>query len=48
MESLFSQLDLRIWLDDMLGDASDADRLVATLKAVFDICLEKGLKLYHL
>ncbi len=29
----------------MLGFASDADRLVATLKAVFAICLEKGLML---
>ncbi len=45
MESVFSHLDLLIWLDDMLGYAPDADRLVATLKAVLDICLEKGLKL---
>ncbi len=43
-ESLFSHLDLLIWVDDMLGYASDADRLVATLKAVFDICMENGLK----
>ncbi len=44
MESQFSHLDLLICLDDMLGYASDADRLVATLKDVFDICLEKGQK----
>ncbi len=45
MESLFSHLDQLIWLDDMLDYASDAARLVATLKALFDICLEKGLKI---
>ncbi len=45
MESLVSHLDLLIWLENMLGYASDAERLVATLKAVFQICLEKGLKL---
>ncbi len=32
----------------MLDYASDADRLVATLKPVFDICLDKGLKLNRL
>ncbi len=45
MESRFSHLDLLIWLDDMLRYASDADRLVAMLKAAFEICLEKGLSL---
>ncbi len=43
--SLSSHLDLLICLDDMLGSATDADRLFATLKAVFDICLEKCLNL---
>ncbi len=43
MESLFSHLDLLIWLDDMLGYVSDADRLVATLKAVFDSVWRKAL-----
>ncbi len=42
MESLFSDLDLLNWLDDVLGDASDADRLVPTLKAVFDIVWRKA------
>ncbi len=32
-------------LDDILGYASDADSFVATLNAVFGICLEKGLNL---
>ncbi len=45
MESLISHLDLLNWLDDMLGYAKNADRRFATLKAVLDICLEKGLKL---
>ncbi len=45
MEALFSLLNLLIWLDDMLGYAEDADTLIATLKSVFTICHEKGLKL---
>ncbi len=45
IESLFCHLDLLIWMDDMLGYATDPDQLFATLKAVFDICLENCLKL---
>ncbi len=45
MESLFFHLDLLIWRDDMLGYASDAERFLAALKAVFYSFLKKGLKL---
>ncbi len=46
MESLFSHFDLLIWLDDMLDYcARTLDRLLASLKAVFEICMEKGLNL---
>ncbi len=45
MESLFSHVDLLIQLEHMLGYASDTDRLVATLKAQFEICLEEDVKL---
>ncbi len=45
MESLSSHLDQRIWLEDMLGYASDAASLLLTLKAAFEISLKKGLKL---
>ncbi len=44
-ESLFSHLDLLICLDYMLGYATDADRLIATVESLFDVCLEKSLKL---
>ncbi len=45
MEALFSNLNLLIWLNGMLGYAEDADTLIATLKSVLTICREKGLKL---
>lgn len=45
MESLFGHLDLLIYLDDLLGYATDANMLLQKLRAVFEICQEKGLKL---
>ena len=45
MESMFSHLDLLIWLDDMLGYAKDAASLLATLKSVFEVCRQRRMKL---
>ncbi len=45
LESQFSHLNLLIWPDYMLSYASDAGRFLAIPKALFHICLDKGLKL---
>ena len=44
-EALFGHLDLLIYLDDLLGYASDEKILLAKLRSVFEVCKEKGLKL---
>lgn len=45
MEDLFGHFDLLIYLDDILGYASNTSSLLEKLRSVFEVCQEKGLKL---
>ena len=45
MEALFGHLDILIYLDDLLGYASDEKILLAKLRSVFEVCKQRGLKL---
>ena len=45
MEMMFGQIDVLIYLDDILGYACDVSGLLDKLRLVFQKCKEKGLKL---
>lgn len=45
MEAMFGHVDLLIYLDDLLGYAKDTALLLEKLRAVFQVCRNRGLKL---
>ena len=45
MESMFSDIDLLIYLDDLLGYAVKTTKLLEKLRQVFEVCNVHGLKL---
>ena len=45
MEALFGHLGILIYLDDLLGYASDEGFLLAKLRSVLEVCKEKSFKL---